>query len=431
MKLVDKFTLWFIAVVILITPVSMFISFSNIRNNIDDAEISHIRDQHTKAAHQIREKGNRNPAGIAVSRWLKPVPTDSIRVSEKTVYNADINRHERYLSVSTFHQTPGGVYRISSTDYVPRYDQILGGMINAVIWKILLIVLGVAITARLISRYVLSSFSHTLKSIRGFDLRSARKIELKSSNVTEFRELNAFLTEMTDKAMEDFSAMKEFSENASHELQTPLAVIRSKIELLTETIADERQAKLIGDMQNAVEKLTRINSSLVLLTRLENHEYQAREKVCFSKLLRDVLAAYSDRLQLKSLRVHTDIGGKTPVHIHPALGDMLINNLLGNAIRHNYDEGEIRILLSEAFFTIKNTGSAPEFPTEELFQRFKKGNQSTESIGLGLSIVKRICDMNGFSVGYTYDGEWHNVGVSFLPAGHTRTIATDHFNAVH
>src|SRR5690606_27361165 len=96
-------------------------------------------------------------------------------------------------------------------------------------------------------------------------------------------ELNCFLERMTDKAVKDYSSLKEFAENASHELQTPLAIIRSKLELLSESDIRGEQALLIGDMQNAVEKLARINRSLVLLSRLENNEYEATEKVPFSQ----------------------------------------------------------------------------------------------------------------------------------------------------
>lgn len=424
MKLVDKFTLWFIAVVILLMPISMFISFNNIKKNIDDAEIIHLRNIHDKLAARIKNgRPDTRPYGVKVENWAQNLPAQKVQVQESSAYNRELNRMERYFKLSTFYTIKNNNYRITSSSYVPRSDQILNGMLNAVVWKILLIILGVAITARLISRYILSSFVHTLQSIRDFNLRSAQKIKLKKTSIKEFTELNGFLEAMTDKAIEDFTAVKEFSENASHELQTPLAVIRSKLELLAETDIQHNQARLIGDMQNAVEKLSKINSSLVLLTRLENQEYQTKEKMDFCQVTRDVLAAYHDRMLLKSLQMEARIDEPVWLNLHPALADMILNNLLGNAIRHNRANGHIELELSPAGLIIRNTGAAPESPTHELFQRFKKGNQCTASVGLGLAIVKQICDLNGFLIRYDFDDGWHILTIRFSETSAQKSLS--------
>src|SRR6202000_3201098 len=86
-----------------------------------------------------------------------------------------------------------------------------------------------------------------------------------------------FLKKMTEKAQEDYQSLKEFTENASHELQTPTAIIRGKLDLLMESDIRDEQAVLIAEMQNALERLSRIHSSLTLLTKLENKEYEAKE----------------------------------------------------------------------------------------------------------------------------------------------------------
>ncbi|HEY9262764.1 HAMP domain-containing sensor histidine kinase, partial [Chitinophaga sp.] len=259
-----------------------------------------------------------------------------------------------------------------------------------------------------------SPLRRTMKAIYRFDLKQKNKIQLPETSTTEFKELNVFLRKMTDKAMEDYAAVKEFSENASHELQTPLAVIRSKIELLSETNIDGVQAALIGDMQNAIEKLSHINRSLILLTKLENQEFKATESLKFCRVTKDVIATYEDWIIMREIRLTTNLDKNVPLNIHPALAEMLINNLLSNAIRHNRDGGQIDVVLTHREFCISNTGLPPQSPTCELFQRFKKSNQSNDSIGLGLAIVKQICEVNNYAIDYTYKEGWHHLHVYFF-----------------
>ncbi len=284
MKLVDKFTLWFIGIVILVTPVSMYISYYNIKEKINEAEVMRLKEVNDKAAAQLR--AGKTPRLYLSDRpveitKLSKLPETNVQVNEYKSYNEELKQNECRLDVHSFYTINGINYKISSYNYITKGEQIVAGMLRAVFWKMLLIIVFVAISARLASRYILSSFKQSLKTIQGFSLKHKEKITLPASTTAEFRELNCFLKKMTDKAIEDYARVKEFSENASHEVQTPLAVIQSKLELLAETGISENQAGLISDMQNAIEKLVKINRSLLLLTKLENLEYETSENVRF------------------------------------------------------------------------------------------------------------------------------------------------------
>lgn len=416
MKLVDKFTLWFVAIVFLVTPVSMSISYHNIKRNIDRAEAERLKDVNDHIANQLRrgEPTSRYTEGqpIKISEISK-LPSQTIQVSETSLFNNDLKRNECRLIVDSYYSIGDKHYRISSFNYVTKSDQIISGMLQAVGWKMLLIVICVTITARFVSRKVFHPFNQALATIQGFSLVAKEKVQLPTSGTREFRELNGFLQKMTDKAVEDYAALKEFSENASHELQTPLAVLRSKLDLLAETGIHEEQAGLITDMQNAVEKLSKINHSLTLLTRLENHEYESKERILICEITREILAAYEDRIELKSIEVVREVDKRVALQLHPTLADIMMNNLIGNAIRHNIENGKIELTLTASELIIRNTGRAPEIPTSELFQRFKKSNQCSDSIGLGLAIVKQICDLNSIEVTYHYADDWHTVRLGF------------------
>lgn len=416
MKLVDKFTLWFVAIVFLVTPVSMSISYHNIKRNIDQAETERLKDVNDHIANQLRrgEPTSLYTEGQPIKiTQVSALPANTLQVSENSFFNNDLKRKECRLIVDSYYTIAGKHYRISSFNYVTKSDQIISGMLQAVGWKMLLIVICVSITARFVSRKVFQPFNQALATIQGFNLVAKEKVQLPTSGTREFRELNGFLQKMTDKAVEDYTALKEFSENASHELQTPLAVLRSKLDLLAETGIQEEQAGLITDMQNAVEKLSKINHSLTLLTRLENLEYESKEQVLICEITREILAAYEDRIELKSIEVSRNVDKRVALQLHPTLADILINNLIGNAIRHNVENGKIELVLTGDELLIRNTGRAPEIPTTELFQRFKKSNQCSDSIGLGLSIVKQICDLNSIEVSYDYANNWHTLRLGF------------------
>jgi signal transduction histidine kinase len=218
---------------------------------------------------------------------------------------------------------------------------------------------------------------------------------------------------MTNRALDDYRSLKEFSENASHELQTPLAIIRGKLELLLETHIDEKQASLIEGIQNAVQKLSSINQSLVLLTKLENQEYPVKEKMDVSNFVRHSIDSFRELIEMKSISLATEIHPDIYLNLNPFVADILMTNLLSNAIRHNFVNGSIEVVLTSSGLSVKNTGDPPNVNTQELFKRFKKDKQSSESTGLGLAIVKQICDLNNFKVAYEFANGYHELKIDF------------------
>jgi signal transduction histidine kinase len=262
-----------------------------------------------------------------------------------------------------------------------------------------------------------------MRVIQGFDLKQQDQLRLPATRTSEFGELNQFLLKMTEKAREDYQSLKEFTENASHELQTPTAIMRGKLDLLMESDIRDEQAILIAEMQNALERLSRIHSSLTLLTKLENNEYEAKEPVCISNQTRETLNSFDELIQMKSLTLEAHIEKSVYIPLHLALAELLITNLISNAIRHNVPPGDgkgggrgfIRVNLSREGLVVVNSGRAPQVPTAELFERFKKGNAGSDSIGIGLAIVRQICELSGFDIVYEYRDGLHGLAVGFLP----------------
>ena len=219
---------------------------------------------------------------------------------------------------------------------------------------------------------------------------------------------------MTKKLTEDYFTLKEFSENASHEMQTPLAIIQAKLELLFQHngMNDETLAAL-NTVYQAVNRLSRLHRELNLLTRIENKEFIEQQSLCFKSLLENQLDNFNDIIEMKKLKLKTNIQSDYSFNGNKYLMETMISNLLSNAIKHNISNGRISVNLSKNSFTISNSGDKPEIPTGTLFKRFRKGKQSAESSGLGLSIVSQICIIHEFKIHYNYKDNEHILIIKF------------------
>jgi len=374
-------------------------------------------------AEQVRQGGDYRDHPTRKRATVTVIPADSVPKGVESYYtrgidwNPEFQRDEFKLLVTSFYTIDGQHYRITTYSFIPSFYELLPGVVDSFKWILLLLLVLVIISGGLISKYILAPFKRTIRVIQSFDLKQKDSIRLSPTRTSEFRELNQFLRKMTEKAQEDYQSLKEFTENASHELQTPTAIIRGKLDLLMESDIRDEQAILIAEMQNALERLSRIHSSLTLLTKLENKEYEAKEPVNISALVRETLNSFDELIQMKSLVLEANIEKGVSIPLHAALADLLVTNLISNAIRHNAspngEQGLIRVSLSRDGLVVVNTGREPQVPTAELFERFKKGNAGSDSIGIGLAIVRQIGELSGFDILYIYNDGMHGLAVSW------------------
>jgi two-component system OmpR family sensor kinase len=421
MKLNNKFTGWYFGVMLVVLLIGGAIVYYEIQWKIDSVEVARHRRLNDLIAQQVRSGGDWTNHPTRKRATVTLIPADSMPAgvswyyTRGTGWNPEYQANEHRLVVTSFYPINGRYYRITTYSFIPSFGQLLPGVVASFKWILLLLLVLVVVSGRLISRLILAPFKRTLRVIQTFDLKQKQRIHLPATQTDEFRELNLFLEKMTDKAREDYQSLKEFTENASHELQTPTAILRGKLELLMESDLRDEQAVLIAEMHNALEKLSRIHSSLTLLTKLDNYEYVAKEPVNLSKCTRETLASFEELIQMKALVLKARIEGDVYLPIHAALAELLLNNLVSNAIRHNQPDGTIDVTLDKGGLVIGNTGRPPGKPTAELFERFSKGNPAGDSIGIGLAIVRQICDLNKFTVVYEYIDGHHVLAISFLP----------------
>jgi len=257
-------------------------------------------------------------------------------------------------------------------------------------------------------------FNTTLQQIKQFNLSGKEKLHLEQSNISEFTELNNAVTIMTNRVSQDYDEIKNFTENASHEIQTPLAIIKSKLELLSQSEnLKEEQMNTIQSVYEATNRLSKLNQSLILLTKIDNQQFKESEEVNISILINKHLSNYEELIAAKLITIKKNIDDNVKMNMNETLAEILISNLITNAIKHNIDNGIIEITLTNNYFSISNTGIPLQSDPSELFERFKKDTVSSESLGLGLSIVKKISERYGYEINYHYSDTLHTTSIKF------------------
>ncbi|MDB5087801.1 MAG: two-component sensor histidine kinase [Mucilaginibacter sp.] len=277
---------------------------------------------------------------------------------------------------------------------------------------ILLLLLVLVVINRLILNRLWQPFYNIMNELRLFNIADTHEIPKLKTSIDEFNELNNTVVEMAAKAKLDYHDLKTFTENASHELLTPIAVINSKLDTLIQTENfSERQSKLLNDLYSAVSRLNRLNQSLLLLVKIENRLVHDKQQINLRELVEEMIMQFDEIFNDKELKLTYTLNDKE-IHASRYLVEILLSNLISNAIRHNQHGGEIIINLDAESLTIQNTGDNEPLHDEKIFTRFHKSSGS-EGSGLGLTISRQICENFGFKLEYLFEGSFHTFIVKF------------------
>ncbi len=266
----------------------------------------------------------------------------------------------------------------------------------------------------LISNRLWQPFYISVRKAERFNILSDATLELPDTNIQEFKQLNRVIEKMTRKMRNDYLSLKEFNENASHELQTPLAIIRSKTELLMQKKDIRKDSlDLIKSINDATNKLFKLNQGLLLISKIENQYYHEVTNLSLVAVIRNWFDNYREIMQLKNITINSEVSSEGLVEMNEALAEVLISNLLSNAVRYNISNGFIEWQIDDSNLTIINSGLPLKTNPEYLFRRFNKESDNPQSVGLGLSIVKKITDSYRMDIRYTCQENIHQVRIRF------------------
>lgn len=233
------------------------------------------------------------------------------------------------------------------------------------------------------------------------------------TDVTEFRKLNEAAIRNMERAEEVFEEQKQFIGNASHEMQTPLAVCRNRLETLMEDeTLNENQLEELGKTYNTLGYIAKLNKTLMLLFKIDNRQFTEKQDVDLNRIVRDYIQDYREIYAHLNIDVKVNETGTFKVRMNETLASILMNNLIKNSYVHNLKNGQLLIEISSSRLVLKNTGlNAPLHP-KLIFERFYQGNKKEGSTGLGLALVKSICDRENLSVKYYFEDGLHCFEIS-------------------
>lgn len=266
----------------------------------------------------------------------------------------------------------------------------------------------------LISRKLWSTFYGSVEKAGNYNISGEEVLELPESDILEFQQLNKVFERMTQKMRSDYLNLKEFNENASHEIQTPLAIIRSKMELLMQNKNLKKDSlDLIKSINEATTRLFKLNQGLLLISKIENQYFHEIRKLSLRLLAETCLDNYKEIMDLKGISVEIEATNPAFVEMNEVLAEVLISNILSNAVRYNLDNGFIKCFIDDRFLIVTNSGQPLTTDPELLFRRFHKGSDNPQSVGLGLSIVKKISDSYTMTVAYQCTGNIHEMKLEY------------------
>lgn len=296
---------------------------------------------------------------------------------------------------------------------VEKENLIFSTVILFIILLVLLII-GFLIITKIISEKLWQPFYAALNKIEQFEIDKTNKTELINSSTEEFERLNKAIENLIQKNRVIYKSQREFIENAAHELQTPLAVFKGKLEnILQRNDLNEEQFKALDDLTTTSSRLAKLNRNLLVLSKIENNTFNEIEKNDFSILINNQISFFEQQASSKKIIINTNIEKNVLIDCNATLAEMLINNLFINTINHNIPNGKVFLNLNKEKLIFSNTGLNIPLQKEKMYNRFSKINPNSQGNGLGLSIIKKIIETNNWEINYKFKNRHHIFEIIF------------------
>jgi len=320
------------------------------------------------------------------------------------IYSSVKNIYERTRLLTTaFVAEDGQYYEMNIISQELDRGKLIQKLATSLLWLYLFVLFSIVLVNNFVLKKTWKPFYEILQYLKDFRLDKDSLIEPAKTKIKEFSNLNETVQKLLKENVDVYSSQKQFIENASHELQTPLAIGINKLELLAgaKDLTDEHIQK-IGNVIQTLQRLADLNKSLLLISKIENKQFLLEEQVNLDNIFTRIIEDFTDFTEYRKIKIKYNKKENWIFQMNKNLAEILIMNLVKNAIFHNQPSGEIDIKLSSSQFIIENTSDEPALPADKIFERFNKNQNKKGSTGLGLSIVKAIADASGLTVSYSY-----------------------------
>jgi signal transduction histidine kinase len=419
MKLLTKTTLY-IATLSLFLFFIMGIIFFQVLKNLSLADLNReLLDLVEVVEYHLADDPLNPPLHIAGVDSLSIRKDDRIQLQDELIgdtlmFDAGSGQFRTYRYLEYRSDLRGGPFRVKIFKSTAPTDKLVEKVTLMMTMMVILFLAGVFVLNRFVFANLWKDFFEALEKLREFDT-AKEPVILGEQDIEEFAELKDVLEKMTRQLSRDYQELKEYTDHTTHELQTPLAVIKSKTELLIQSKnLGPDEMKLIQAINASTNQLSRLNSTLTLITRIENKQFTEIREIGVAQLLDRHLEMLQELIELRDINVtrnytHADL----KFSMDEGLADILVTNLLKNAIVHNLDGGSIELEIGPGRLILSNDGPRLQIKEEDIFRRFARNPKKGSSFGLGLPLVRKICESYGFIISYTYVNERHRFTLVF------------------
>ena len=296
------------------------------------------------------------------------------------------------------------------TVYTPTIEK--ADLKESIFYLLVILIVSLLVVILIVNVWVfrncMKPFYRLLEWLEGYRLGTGKTMLQNPTNTTEFQKLNEAVMSFASHNEEIFEQQKLFIGNASHEMQTPLAVCMNRLEMLMEDeVLTENQLKEIVGTYQTLEYASKLNRSLLLLSKIDNSQFVEEKEIDMNGLVKRYLEDYCDVYAYKNIDVHVEETGNFIVRMNDVLAGILITNLLKNAFVHNMDNGSLCIDISSDSIRLKNSAEDGPLDGKHIFERFYQGHKKEGSTGLGLALVDAVCRHSRLKVKYLYEEGWH------------------------
>lgn len=334
-------------------------------------------------------------------------------VFEHSYYDALNKENEPFRVLNSPVKIEGKWFTFSAKINMVEKENLIGSTAILFILLLLLLIIGFFIITNIISKKLWQPFYVALDKMEQFEIDKSTSVKLIQSTTEEFNRLNNAIDSLIYKNSNIYQSQREFIENAAHELQTPIAIFKGKLEnILQRKDLNSEQFKLIEDLDNTTTRLVRLNRNLLVVSKIDNNTYNKIEKINLNEIINNQLNFFSEQALSKKISITTELE-EVLVNSNHILAEMLISNLFLNTINHNVHKGKIFVKLTKDRIIFSNTGALLPLQTEKMFERFSKSNPTSQGNGLGLSIIKKIVDTNHWTINYHFKEAYHTFEIVF------------------
>jgi len=357
---------------------------------------------------------NRFNRDIKLVDSLRHLPHDSL--FDHFYYDTLAHELEPYRVLCSPVMIQGKAYTLLIRQNLIEQQDLIMGIGKLFVGLLVLLLVGLFFLTQYFSKRVWQPFYETLAALEQFDITThlQQRFRVSETSIEEFTRLNHILQGLIERIAHAYQAQREFIENAAHELQTPVAVLQTQLDIfLQEPTLNLSQTQSLTQLYESVARLNRLNRNLLLLSKLDRAVYQHNEQIALQALVQKQLTFFEEQALQKDVQLTIKTLDQVEISANLTLTEILVSNLFHNALRHNREHGKIEVELGKNSFIIRNTSLQEALAFEQLFQRFAQIEGPTSRNGLGLAIVKKIADLHGWHIGYSYENSQHIFEIRF------------------